>query len=472
MTGRILIVDDVATNRIVMKVKLAAACYAVDQASCGSEALAAARDGQPDLILLDVLMPDMSGLEVCRLLKQDPATAEIPVILITALADHANKMAGLRAGADDFLTKPVDEMTLLARVRSLLRARDTVRELRQRGETCAGLGFAEAATPFDGPSRISEDEATGQIALVAPGPRGAVLWKTALDGQIRDEVRILPRKAALTEVGAQMNEAPDVYVISADLMHRNEGLRLLSDLRSRPATRHSATVMILPAGDSERAAIALDLGASDIVYDPFDPQELAIRIRAQMLRKQQADRLRDTVRTGLEMAVTDSLTGLHNRRFALFELDRLLARADQSVAVMMLDLDHFKSINDTHGHLAGDDVLRLVARRLRGQLRSGDLLARMGGEEFLVALPDADMGVALDCAERLRHAISDRPFELPGKLGRSGARINVTLSVGLALAPGSTQAGAEAIIEQADRALYGAKAHGRDQVTLADLPAA
>jgi two-component system cell cycle response regulator len=460
MTGRILVVDDVATNRIVMKVKLAAACYTVDQADCGQGALEAARRDAPDLILLDVMMPDMSGLDVCRRLKADPRTADIPVILITAFADRDSKMAGLEAGADDFLTKPVDEVTLLARVRSLLRAADTARELKQRGEPA--LGFAEAAAPF------AAREKPGRIALVAPGPRGAVMWKTALDDRVGGQVTIIPRDSALMGVPDAMDDTPDVFVIAADLTHRNEGLRLLSDLRSRSATRHAATVMILPEGDSERAAIALDLGASDILYDPFDAQELAIRIRAQLGRKRQSDRLRATLEAGLEMAVTDSLTGLHNRGFALYRLNQMLAQTDKGVAVMMLDLDHFKRINDLHGHPVGDRVLSLVARRLRSQLRSGDLLARIGGEEFLVALPDADRGMALECAERLRTIIGGTPFEVVD--GAPG--LTVTLSVGLSVSAAGVADTAEALIERADAALYGSKSDGRDQVTLAALPAA
>jgi two-component system cell cycle response regulator len=459
MTGRILVVDDVATNRIVMKVKLAAACYSVDQADCGNSALTAARTNPPDLILLDVVMPDMSGLEVCRKLKADADTADIPVILITALADRESKMAGLEAGADDFLTKPVDEVTLLARVRSLLRARDTARELKQRGEPA--LGFAEASASFAG------KEKPGRIALIASGPKGAVLWKTVLDDRVGGEVSILPRDAALSSFGSD-DDTPDVFVIAADLTHRNEGLRLLSDLRSRPATRNASTVMILPEGDSERAAIALDLGAHDILYDPFDAQELALRIRAQLGRKRQADRLRASLQAGLEMAVTDSLTGLHNRRYGMFQLDRLLARSGRRVAVMLLDIDHFKQVNDTHGHSVGDQVLNLVARRLRSQLRGGDLLARIGGEEFLVALPDADRATALECAERLRAAIGNHGFTMGGETPPLG----ITLSVGLALAAPGTNETAQSLLDRADAALYGAKAHGRDQVTLSPLPAA
>jgi two-component system, cell cycle response regulator len=460
MTGRILVVDDVATNRIVMKVKLVAACYAVDQVDCGTAALSAARDSAPDLILLDVVMPDMSGLEVCRRLKADPLTADIPVILVTALTDHASKMEGLEAGADDFLTKPVDEVTLLARVRSLLRARDTARELRQRGETAPG--FAEAAAGFVAP------EAPGRIALIAPGPKGALLWKTALDDRLGGEVSILPRDAALGSFGEGEGEVPDVFVIAADLMRPNEGLRLLSELRSRPATRHAASVVILPDRDPERAAMALDLGAQDILYDPFDPAELAIRIRAQICRKRQADRLRASLRVELEMAVTDSLTGLHNRRKGLFELDRMLSAGATGAAVMLIDIDHFKRVNDEHGHVVGDRVLRHVAHRLRAELRPGDLVARIGGEEFLVALPDADRDRALACAERLRACVAGQGFSTGGP-GRS---LSVTLSVGIALAAPDSAETAASLIERADAALYGAKAHGRDQVTMAPASAA
>lgn len=464
MTGRILVVDDVATNRIVMKVKLAAACYTVEQAENGAEALRAARDTQPDLILLDVMMPDMSGLDVCRALKADPATADIPVVLITALSDRDAKMDGLEAGADDFLTKPVEEVTLLARVRSLLRASDSVRELRARDDTVAAYGFAEPAMGFEGKA------SPGRIALVAPGPRGAVLWKAAIEARMSGDVQIIPREEALSQAVSTADKTPDVFVISVDLAQRNEGLRLLSDLRSRPNTRHAATVMILPEGDSERAAIALDLGANDVLHDPFDAKELAIRISAQLERKRQSDRMRAGVRAGLEAAITDPLTGLYNRRYALHRMEQMMAGPGPGPAVMMIDLDFFKKINDTYGHSAGDKVLQQVAVRLRGQLRSNDLLARIGGEEFLVALPYTDPEGATDCAERLRQAVGETSFNL----GDGAFPVRVTASVGLALPGANSPGGAtpEMLINQADTALYGAKAHGRDQVSQVCVDAA
>ncbi len=450
MTGRILVVDDVATNRIVMKVKLSAACYSVLQADCGAAALRLAKQEQPDLILLDVMMPDMSGVTVCERLKADPETADIPVILITALADQGSKMEGLERGADDYLSKPVDEITLLARVRSLLRAHETQRELRLRERGYAGFGMAEAATTFD---------TAGHVALVAPDKASGLTWKRALEALGNDWLNVLSPEAALQDSGDQ--PMPDVYVIPADLVRPNGGLRLLSDLRSRPSTRHAAALMLLPKGDSERGAVALDLGAGDILYDPFDPAELAVRIKTQLRRKRQSDRLRASVQEGLELAVTDSLTGLHNRRYAMAQLKNFLAQSGRDVAVMMLDLDHFKSVNDRFGHATGDAVLAAVADRLRKHTRPHDLVARLGGEEFLVALPDADCETALQCAERLRRAIGGAPIHVP----RLDTTVRVTMSVGLAIGLGHKDT-AESLLEQADRALYGSKSDGRNLVTI------
>jgi two-component system cell cycle response regulator len=451
MTGRILVVDDVATNRIIMKVKLAAACYQVLQADCGLAALKIAKAEQPDLIILDVLMPDMDGMAVCDQLKADPETADIPVILVTALADNSSKMRGLQRGADDFLTKPVDEIALLARVRSLLRAREIQRELRLREETCAELGFHEPAAGFEDASHI---------ALIAPDPATALAWKRALEAQVKAKISILPRQAALADITAK--NAPDVFVIASDLTHHNEGLRLLSDFRSRPASRHAATIMIVPTADSERAAIALDLGAGDILYDPFDAAELAVRIKTQLRRKRQSDRLRASVQIGLELAVTDSLTGLHNRRYAMHHLNRMLAAHPSGVAVMMLDLDFFKSVNDRFGHAAGDRVLAVVAKRLRENVRGVDLLARLGGEEFLVAIPTCDAKQACDQAERLREVVCGTPI----KILESDTPILVTISVGVALKIEATET-AEVLLLRADKALSGSKSEGRNVVRVA-----
>lgn len=452
MAGKILIVDDVATNRIVLKVKLAAAYYETLQAETGAEALAIARSLRPDLILLDVELPDMDGIAVCEALKADPATRDIPVVMITAFRDGARKMEALRAGAEEVFWKPIDEMVLLARLRSLLRARETAEQLGLRDSTYRALGFAEAATDFAGQALVG---------LVAGRAETALAWKRALQEHLDDRILVLDRETALGSFAK--GKVPDVFVVAADLGRAGEGLRLMSELRSRAATRYSSVCVIIPRQGHDVAAVALDLGAADLIEEDADPEEMALRISTQIARKRQSDRLRASVADGLRLAMTDPLTGLHNRRYALPHLERIADRAaaaGRQFAVMVLDLDHFKAINDTLGHPAGDAVLVEVADRLRSNLRAVDLIARIGGEEFLVALPDTTLEAAGATAERLRRVVGERPVAL-----RDGDSVTVTLSIGLALGgPGAR--GVEELIGLADMALLDSKAEGRNQVTI------
>lgn len=459
MSGRILIVDDLATNRIILKVKLNAACHETLQASSGAEALELARLEQPKMILLDMMLPDISGLDVCRRLRSDPATQHIPVVIITASGDRASRLHALEAGADEFLTKPLNEVILLARIRSLMRARETEAELRLRTETWGDLEMAEADALFAVP---------GRVGLVAADPAIAIGWRTALAPYLSARMQILSPPAALADVPE--GAAPDFYMIASDLGAHGSGQRLLADLRSRVASRHAALALTLHQPDPETAAMALDLGASDLLTMPLDAQETALRITLHIERKRRADALRRAISQRLRLAVTDPLTGLHNRRYALAHLDRMAARARETgrrFAVMVLDLDRFKSVNDTWGHAAGDAVLEAVAARLRQNLRPTDLIARIGGEEFLIALPDATVGTARLAAERLCRVIGETPVTLPDGRGA----VLVTASVGLALGPELAPDGIESLardtLGRADSALLAAKSEGRNQVILA-----
>ncbi|GAB4388038.1 diguanylate cyclase [Albidovulum sp.] len=453
MAGKILIVDDVATNRIVLKVKLAAAYYKTIQASFGADAIRLAQQSRPDLILLDVELPDMDGIEVCRRLKALPETRDIPVVMITAFHDKARKIEALEAGADEVFWKPIDEIILLARMRSLLRARETAEQLGLRDTTYRDLGFAEAPQGFEGPALVG---------LIADAAATAMQWERALRPHLADRIVILDREEALDATG--MAEIPDVFVIAVSGARPGDGLRLMSELRSRPQTRYAAICVVLPGTEKETAAVALDLGAHDLIEAQAEPAEMAQRIRMQIARKRQADRLRDSLADGLRLAMTDPLTGLHNRRYALPHLARIAERAAAAArqfAVMVIDLDRFKAINDRHGHAAGDAVLVEVARRLRANLRAVDLIARIGGEEFLVALPDTTFEAANATAERLRRTLSEAPVLLP-----DGTALRVTMSIGLALGNGPDRGALpiEEVIGRADRALLSAKADGRNQV--------
>ena len=460
MAGKILIVDDVATNRIVLKVKLSGACYETIQAATGEAALRIARKERPDLILLDVQLPDMNGIDLCRRLRAEAATRTLPIVMLTTANDAATRVAALRAGADDFLAKPIDELLLLARLRSLLRARETDEELRLRESTSKALGFAEPEPGFQAPARV---------ALVSSSRDRAAGWRRALAPHLANvQLAVLTRDEALAEAAGAT--VADGFIIDSNLSRPGDGLRLMSELRSRPATRHAAICIALDSGLRETAAVALDLGANDLLGTNLarveDAQEAALRLGTQLSRKAAADRQRASVADGLRLAVTDPLTGLYNRRYALPHLARIAERARETgrqFAVMVLDLDRFKTVNDTWGHAAGDAVLVEVARRLTGNLREVDLVARIGGEEFLVAMPETTLEAARIAAERLCDVVQQQPV----RLADGKTAISVTLSIGMAMGGGAAHnPEIAALMGEADQALLGSKSFGRNKVTV------
>lgn len=455
MSGRILVVDDVATNRVVLRAKLAEAFYDVLQAEDGETALAVARRDRPDIVLLDAVMPGLDGFAVCARLKADPATRHIPVVMLTAELDSAARLRGLEAGADDFLAKPVADQALFARVRNLLREKTIVDELRLRAQTCRALGLEEDAAP----APVAGRPAAVQIVKADGIPASAA----ALRRLLTERVDVVDARAALS--GRTPSARPDLVLIGMDPGRKAAALDLLSELRARPATRHSAFILIVPDGDIATAAAALDLGANDYVFAGSDPHELAVRVRSQIRRKRYSDRLRASVQDGLRLAVIDPLTGLYNRRYALTHLNRIALRAAETgkiFTLMLLDIDRFKQINDRFGHMAGDAVLAEVAARLRDNLRGEDLLSRHGGEEFMAALPDTGLDAARIAAERLRKTVAATPFRLPGV----EVPFPVTLSVGVALGhPGRDEV--TTLLREADSALYASKSGGRNLVRFA-----
>jgi two-component system cell cycle response regulator len=252
----------------------------------------------------------------------------------------------------------------------------------------------------------------------------------------------------------------DLLIVSLGL-ENFDGLRLCSQVRSLDRTRNVPILAIADAENSSRLVRALEIGVNDYLSRPIDKNELLARVRTQIRKKRYTERLRDNVQMSIEMAITDALTGLYNRRYMETHVGSLVEQArsrGKPLTVLVLDIDYFKSINDTHGHDAGDDVLREFALRIRKSIRGIDLACRYGGEEFVVVMPETDLAVATMVAERLRRRIASEPFPI-----QQGARsIEVTISIGIAGLGGADNAAS--VLKRADQALYRAKRDGRNRV--------
>ena len=449
MTARILVVDDIEPNVRLLEAKLTAEYYEVLTARDGPTALAMAAAERPDLILLDVMMPGMDGFEVCRRLKDDPATRHVPVVLVTALDGRSDRIAGLEAGADEFLNKPIDDVMLFSRVRSLTRLKVIMDELRQREDSGRRLGvIAGAAARLAGTG--------GRIVIADDNERQAQRIAAELSSEHRPVIESDPEKAHLTARGPV-----DLVIINADA-RGFDGLRLAAQLLSDEATRRLPILAVVDPDERSRMIKALEIGINDILPRPIDPQELSARARTQIKRKRYTDFLRNNLDHSMELAVTDQLTGLHNRRYMTGQLAALVKRAvkcGDPVGALLIDIDHFKKINDTFGHPVGDEVLREFAVRLASNVRAIDLPCRYGGEEFVVIMPDTRLSDAERIAERIRAHVSGAPFRVAG-----GAELlTVTISIGVSATLDADDT-PDALLQRADAAVYEAKAAGRNKV--------
>jgi two-component system cell cycle response regulator len=398
------------------------------------------------------MMPGMDGFEVCRRIKTNPTTAHLAVVLITALDQPADRLRGLEAGADDFLTKPIDEVALLARVRSLVRLKVVIDELRNRANTTLTLRVED-----ENAALASEDDRGGRILLVDDRQGSCERILQALGARHEVVAEADPQEALFK--AAEDNF--DIFIVSLGLANY-DGLRLCSQIRALERTRHLPILILAELEDRDRVLRGLELGVNDYLSRPIDRNELLARVRTQLRHKRYADSLRDKVQQSIELALVDPLTGLNNRRFLENHLATMLDQAQRRrapLSLMIFDIDHFKRVNDTYGHDAGDEVLKGFADRLRRVIRGGDLLCRLGGEEFVIVMPNSSLEIAAKVAERTRSAIEGEPFVIDQK----GTTIPITVSVGVA-ARGSEN-NPDSLYRRADRALYRSKSEGRNRVT-------
>jgi two-component system, cell cycle response regulator len=457
MSARILVVDDILPNVKLLEAKLSSEYFDVIIATDGVKALEIVRNELPDLVLLDVMMPGMDGFEVCERIKADPRTTHIPVIMVTALSEVQDRVRGLKAGADDFLTKPVKDLALFARVRSLLRLKMLMDEWRMRAATGEQLGAIE---PNASPLAVSPEHAS--VLLIDDNPNNV----RRIEETLREAGHAVKRGASPEDAMATALQRDfDLVIVNLHLSNF-DGLRLCSQLRSHELTRQTSILLLIESEDTARLAKGFELGVNDYLVAPIDRNELLARSHTQIRRKRYQDALRANFQRSLSLALTDSLTGLYNRRYLEAHLGNLMTRVlggGKPFALLMIDIDHFKRINDEYGHATGDEVLRELGDRLAHSVRNFDLVARMGGEEFVVVMPDASSNVALAVAERLCQRVAQKPFTVAHPAGQ----IDVSVSIGCAAASGEDEK-PENLLRRSDDALYRAKRAGRNCVVVAE----
>ena len=447
MSARILIVDDLAPNRHLLEVKLAAEYYDVLTAASGEEALEIARTERLDLVLMDAMMPGMDGFEACRLFKNSPDLYHIPVVMVTALEETKDRIRGLEAGADDFITKPIDDFNLIARVRSLLRLKMTTDQL---------LSHTGHSIENSRPLLEKIRRRAGRVLVV--GDEAAQPDKVAslMEGEHAVLVETDPVQAV-----RRAKTGIDLIIVSL-LASKFDGLRVCASLRFNAETRDTPILAIGDPDDQPRFVRAYDLGVNDTIMRPIEEQELRARVNTLLRRKFYADSLRDNFNEDLEMVISDPLTGLGNRRYFDRQVEPLfdaLERFDTPFSIMVFDIDHFKRVNDILGHDMGDQILKEIAARLVTNMRAVDVVSRYGGEEFMIAMPDTIEGDAYLAADRVRAFIAGTPIFVDGQA------LSITTSAGVAQVAKGEQL--RDVFRRADAALYQSKREGRNRVTAA-----
>lgn len=445
MLRRVLIIDEVAPRRIRLQAGLQAACYEV-RSACGlAEGLALLRGPPADLVLLSGGL--ITGPSASDLLRRRAGQPGLPILALLRQGEGEARVRVLLAGASEVLPEDASAQFQFAQIRSLLRQSSGPRALYDEMPD----GFCEAPPGLERPSLI---------AVVGPEAHTESWCRSLRPFLAPHRLMPLPRRTLLE----REDLSPDALLLCA-APGAEEAPGLLADLLARRGPAPAPLVRISPSGTAAQDAAALDLGADAVLPAVVTPLEAATRLRRLIGRRLRDEARMRLLHDGLRLALTDPLTGLSNRRHALPALSRMLRETGPGgtdCAVMLLDLDHFKQVNDTFGHAAGDDVLTEVARRLRSGLEPEDLIARYGGEEFLIA---AKLGAGRDplaLADHLRCALALRPIPLPAER-RS---LPVTASIGLALSRGAACL-ADEMLKRADEALLSAKRQGRNQVCLA-----
>ncbi|MEL7464110.1 MAG: diguanylate cyclase [Pseudomonadota bacterium] len=456
MAGALFIIDSDAARRGAFAERLRRRYHKTVEFGESANALAAIRDQRPAMVLIAADQPAPLGIELCRIIKTEAvdAVGAPPVLLVSFEGAEIARSGALDAGADDILVLPRDDEAMLARLRSIQRSQTVSEELELRRASALDLGI-ECEDGDGGRPQVLIIEPNGLrdgmdgrhlAALIEPVVSADCVVAHGDFDALRRLEKNPPDAVIVAEASASAAE-------ETGFREEARAVDLIRAIAAVDAARHAPILYLLKRAPSvtgsREAAAALDAGALDCAY--LDPagEELSLRLRGHLARKRDADRLRRVVDEGLRQAIRDSLTHLHNRRYLDAHFQRRLSRSREisaPLSVLIFDIDDFKSINDRLGLAGGDEALRRFASLLSDEVRAADLVARYGGDEFVVVMSDTTEAQAAAASDRLRRRIAQ---EMPSHFG-------LTACVGIAEA-GEADARAEDVFDRADAALRAAK---------------
>lgn len=451
---KILVVDDDELNLKLLSTQLSLKGYSIYTADNGKAALDIVEKNNPDLILLDIMMPEMDGYEVTSRLKSDPERKNIPIILVTALTGDDDKRKGLDAGADEFINKPINAPELEARIVSLLKLKEYREQLKSRKESqnlmiqeCGDVSF----------TRKKQDNLPS--VLVVEDDRKSLNLLTSYLSSMPCNIEVVHTGEEALKVVSEKK----IDVMLLDLMLPTmDGFEVCRKVKENEKSYPVQIVMVTGLSDTASKVKGIEAGTDDFLIKPIDRDELQARLMALFKKKAYLDQLLEKVGNAFQVAITDRLTGIYNHGYFKHYLNMEYKRSKRqghALGLLMIDVDDFKKFNDTYGHPCGDQLLQKVAKIIKDNIREVDFAARYGGEEFAVLLPYVDLNRARTIAERLLGKINS--FSCL----ESAPGVAVSVSIGLSLFPEYAQT-PEKLVRSADEALYTAKRRGKNCVSV------
>ncbi|MBN2526384.1 MAG: diguanylate cyclase [Deltaproteobacteria bacterium] len=422
-----VVVDDSRVVRQLFTQQLAAIGIHAETAENGLDGKELIEKLRPDIALVDLEMPQMDGLEMCKAILANPSTRNIPIVIISGNVNARVAFKGFMSGTLEFLAKPVDPRLLRETVESLLKRK----QVHQRRATAIVL---------------EDSQLVAHMILQQLDTMGVEThWaKTAADFAATATVLV-----------------PDIISIDLTLPDGN-GLEICRQIRKNKRFDFIPVMIVSGEADRDMLIECLNAGANDFLAKPFVKAEFRARVGNLLRLKQLQDSLHEKNRAMENLAYSDKLTSLYNRMYFDKILETELTLAQQqgsSLGLLLIDLDHFKKVNDTYGHPTGDEVLKEVALCISNTIRSADIACRYGGEELVVLLPGASAAISVTVAERIRERCESTGF--------TATNLHQTLSIGVSVYPATSTA--ESLVLDADKCLYVAKEKGRNSVALADI---